>query len=86
LRKKQYEQQVQKLWSQQYAIEQQLINLESTEDAASVLETLTVASNASKAYKHDADAMSQALSDLAEQREESDRFNEKFTEEMNFED
>jgi hypothetical protein len=30
--------------------------------------------------------LSEALSDLAEQREESDRFNEKFTEEMNLED
>ena len=86
LRKKQYEQQVQKLWSQQYAIEQQLITLEATEDTAAVLETLTVASDASKAYKNDADAISQALSDLAEQKESSDRLNERFTDELNSED
>ena len=38
-------------------IEEQLLNLESSEDTASVLDTLSVASDANKAYKADADSI-----------------------------
>ena len=78
MRKKQYEAHVQKLYNQRYTVEQQLMNLEATEDDAAVLETLSVASNANKTYMTDSDTIESTLGDLAEQQQQMDKISAMF--------
>lgn len=78
LRKKRYEKELEKLWGQRQIMEEQLLNLESNEDTAHVLETMSVASSANRATAADAESIDQALSDLQNQREEMDRLNSMF--------
>ena len=78
MRKKQIEAQAQKLYSQRYTVEQQLMNLEATEDDAAVLETLSVATSANKNYMADSDTIESTLSDIAEQQEQMDKISKMF--------
>ena len=55
-----------------------MLQIESSEDTASVMETLSMVSDATKQLKLDADEIDQALSDLSELREEHERVNSLF--------